>query len=129
MNYTVFGKTGLQVSQLALGTGNFGTGWGHGADARESEAIFNAYAEAGGNFIDTADIYQFGQSEEILGSLLAGRRENFVLATKFTRGAAADADRLVTGNSRKAMTASVEGASSGSRRTGSTSTGRTIPMV
>ena len=109
MNYTVFGKTGLQVSQIALGTGNFGTGWGHGADARESEAIFNAYAEAGGNFIDTADIYQFGQSEEILGTLLAGRRENFVLATKFTRGAAADADRLVTGNSRKAMTASVEG--------------------
>ena len=109
MKYTVFGKTGLQVSQLALGTGNFGTGWGHGADARESEAIFNAYAEAGGNFIDTADIYQFGQSEEILGALLAGRRENFVLATKFTRGAAANADRLVTGNSRKAMTASVEG--------------------
>ena len=56
MKYTVFGKTGLQVSQLALGTGNFGTGWGHGADARESEAMFNAYAEAGGNFIDTADI-------------------------------------------------------------------------
>jgi aryl-alcohol dehydrogenase-like predicted oxidoreductase len=109
MNYTVFGKTGLQVSQIALGTGNFGTGWGHGADARESEAIFNAYAEAGGNFIDTADIYQFGQSEEILGTLLAGRREKFVLATKFTRGAAADANRLVTGNSRKAMTASVEG--------------------
>ena len=63
MNYTVFGKTGLQVSQIALGTGNFGTGWGHGADAHESEAIFNAYAEAGGNFIDTADIYQFGQCE------------------------------------------------------------------
>jgi len=109
MKYTVFGKTGLQVSQLALGTGNFGTGWGHGADARESGAIFNAYAEAGGNFIDTADVYQFGQSEEILGSLLAGRRENFVLATKFTRGAAPDANRLVTGNSRKAMTTSVEG--------------------
>lgn len=47
-----------------------------------SKAIFEAYAEAGGNFIDTADIYQFGQS--LLGSLLQGRRENFVLATKFT---------------------------------------------
>jgi aryl-alcohol dehydrogenase-like predicted oxidoreductase len=65
----VFGKTGLQVSQIALGTGNFGTGCGHGADARESEAIFNAYAEAGGNFIDTADVYQFGQSEEILDTV------------------------------------------------------------
>jgi aryl-alcohol dehydrogenase-like predicted oxidoreductase len=93
---------------LALGTGNFGTGWGHGADPDDSAAIFNAYAEAGGNFIDTADIYQFGQSEELVGTLLQGRRENFVVATKFTNGAAPDADRLVTGNSRKAMVASVE---------------------
>ena len=108
MNYTLFGTTGLRVAQLALGTGNFGTGWGHGADPEESAAIFNAYAEAGGNFIDTADIYQFGQSEELVGTLLQGRRENFVVATKFTNGAAPDADRLVTGNSRKAMVASVE---------------------
>lgn len=109
MNYTVFGKTGLRVSQIALGTGNFGTGWGHGADPDTSKAVFNAYVEAGGNFIDTADIYQFGQSEELLGSLLQGRRENFVLASKFTNGAAPNADRLVTGNSRKALVASVEG--------------------
>ncbi|MDJ0420071.1 aldo/keto reductase [Rhodococcus opacus] len=108
MKYTVFGKTGLCVSQVALGTGNFGTGWGHGADPDISEAVFNAYADAGGNFIDTADAYQFGQSEELLGSLLDGWREDFVLATKFTNGAAPNADRLVTGNSRKAMVASVE---------------------
>jgi aryl-alcohol dehydrogenase-like predicted oxidoreductase len=108
MDYTPFGRTGLRVSQLALGTGNFGTRWGYGCDPDESKAIFNAYAEAGGNFIDTADVYQFGQSEEILGVLLRGRRENFVLATKFTNGAAPDADRLITGNSRKAMLASVE---------------------
>ena len=109
MKYTPFGKTGLRVSQIALGTGNFGTGWGHGADPDTSKAVFNAYAEAGGNFIDTADIYQFGQSEELLGSLLQGRRENFVLATKFTNGAVPNADRLVTGNSRKALVSSVEG--------------------
>lgn len=108
MKYTIFGNTGLRVAQLALGTGTFGTGWGHGAEPREAEAIFNAYAEAGGNFIDTADVYQFGQSEEILGRLLGGRRENFVLATKFTNGAQPRPDRLVTGNSRKAMAASVE---------------------
>lgn len=108
MNYTLFGKTGLRVSQLALGTGNFGMGWGHGADAETSTAVFNAYAEAGGNFIDTADVYQFGQSEEILGALLQGRRETFVLASKYTNGATPGADRLVTGNSRKAMIASVE---------------------
>ncbi|MDE1165177.1 MAG: aldo/keto reductase [Pseudomonas sp.] len=108
MKYAAFGKTGLKVSQVALGTGNFGTGWGYGADPAASEAIFNAYAQAGGNFIDTADIYQFGQSETLLGTLLEGRREEFVLASKFTNGAAAEANRLVTGNSRKAMVASVE---------------------
>ena len=108
MKYTVFGKTGLRVSQIALGTGNFGTGWGHGADPDTSKAVFDAYAEAGGNFIDTADIYQFGQSEELLGTLLQGRRENFVLASKFTNGAVPKADRLVTGNSRKALVASLE---------------------
>ncbi|AMZ71201.1 MULTISPECIES: aldo/keto reductase [Pseudomonas] len=108
MKYASFGKTGLSVSQVALGTGNFGTGWGYGADPDVSTAIFNAYAEAGGNFIDGADIYQFGQSEELLGPLLKGRRENFVLATKYTKGAQPNADRLVTGNSRKAMVASVE---------------------
>ncbi|WP_395372537.1 aldo/keto reductase [Komagataeibacter diospyri] len=108
MKYKLFGRTGLRVAQIALGTANFGTGWGHGADARESEAIFSAYADAGGNFIDTADVYQFGQSEEFLGNFLQGRREDFVLATKYTNGATPNANRLVTGNSRKAMVASVE---------------------
>lgn len=108
MKYTVFGKTGLRVSQVSLGTGNFGTGWGHGADPDASKEVFNAYTEAGGNFIDTADVYQFGQSEELVGQLLQGRREDFVLATKFTNGAAPNANRLVTGNSRKALVASVE---------------------
>jgi len=108
MKYSAFGTTGLMVSQVALGTANFGTGWGHGADADASAAVLNAYAEAGGNFIDTADIYQFGQSEELLGTLLQGRREDFLLATKYTNGAVPNANRLVTGNSRKAMVASVE---------------------
>lgn len=108
MKYTSFGKTGLRVSQVALGTGNFGTGWGHGADPDTSKAMFNAYAEAGGNFIDTADVYQFGQSEEQIGILLEGRREDFVIATKYSNGAQPNANRLVTGNSRRAMVASVE---------------------
>jgi len=108
MQFQLFGTTGLRLSQIALGTANFGQRWGHGADAAESTAIFNAYAEAGGNVIDSADVYQFGQSEEFLGEMLAGRREDFFLATKFTNGAAPNANRLVTGNSRKAMIASVE---------------------
>ncbi|MEI9995033.1 MAG: aldo/keto reductase [Rhizomicrobium sp.] len=109
MRYKLFGKhTGLRVSELVLGAGNFGTRWGHGAEPDEARRIFDAYAAAGGNFIDTANGYQFGQSEEILGDLLTGRRDDFVLATKFTMGTDPKAGILVTGNSRKAMAASVE---------------------
>ena len=86
MRYSLFGRhTGLRVSELVLGAGNFGTRWGHGAAPDEARRIFERYAEAGGNFIDTADSYQFGESEEILGELLAGRRDDFVLATKYTQ--------------------------------------------
>lgn len=110
MRYRVFGQhTGLRVSELVLGTGNFGTGWGYGASAEDVRTVFDTYADAGGNFIDTADSYQFGQSEEILGDLLRGRRDDFVLATKFTQSASPRGGGiLVTGNSRKAMVASAE---------------------
>src|SRR6266851_3373231 len=109
MRYKLFGKhTGLRVSELVLGAGSFGTGWGHGAEPDEARRIFDAYAEAGGNFIDTANGYQFGQSEQILGDLLTGRRDDFVLATKFTMRTDPNSGIFVTGNSRKAMVASVE---------------------
>jgi aryl-alcohol dehydrogenase-like predicted oxidoreductase len=81
---------------------------GHGAEPDEAGRIFNAYADAGGNFIDTANGYQFGQSEEILGGLLSGRRDDFVLATKFTFQTDPKAGILVTGNSRRSMVSSVE---------------------
>jgi aryl-alcohol dehydrogenase-like predicted oxidoreductase len=109
MRYKLFGKhTGLRVSELVLGAGTFGTRWGHGAEPDEAGRIFNAYADAGGNFIDTANGYQFGQSEEILGDLLSGRREEFVLATKFTFQTDPKAGILATGNSRRSMVSSVE---------------------
>lgn len=109
MRYSLFGKhTGLRVSELVLGAGNFGTRWGHGAEPDEVRRMLDAYAEAGGNFIDTADSYQFGQSEELLGELLQGRRDDFVLATKYTQRASPKDGILVTGNSRKAMIASAE---------------------
>ncbi|MEX3960461.1 aldo/keto reductase [Trinickia sp. EG282A] len=109
MRYKLFGKhTGLRVSELVLGTGNFGTRWGYGSEPDEARCIVDAYAEAGGNFIDTADSYQFGEAEEILGELLAGRRDEFVLATKFSQRASPHDGILVTGNSRKAMISSVE---------------------
>ena len=84
-SYRPLGRSGLIVSPLALGTMTFGTGrWG--ADATTSRAIFNAYADAGGNRIDTADIYSGGTSEEMVGGFIADSRsrDRMVLATKYT---------------------------------------------
>lgn len=109
MRLRLFGShTGLRVSELILGTANFGERWGHGADLDTSRNIVDQYAEAGGNFLDTADVYQFGQSEEFLGEILAGRRDQFVVASKYTNGAKPNAGVLATGNSRLAMQLSVE---------------------
>jgi aryl-alcohol dehydrogenase-like predicted oxidoreductase len=109
MRYRLFGEhTGLRVSELVLGTGNFGTRWGHGAQPEEAVRMLDAYAEAGGNFLDCADSYQFGEAEEILGKALAGRRDQFALASKFSQRASPNDTILVTGNSRKAMVSSVE---------------------
>ncbi|UUN26592.1 aldo/keto reductase [Streptomyces sp. FIT100] len=109
MRYTTFGhRTGLRVSQFALGTGNFGTGWGAGAEPDEARRMFDRFAEAGGTFVDTADTYQFGESEKLLGDFLAADRDHFVLATKFTNGVTAKPGISKTGNSRKNMVHSVE---------------------
>ncbi|MEG3084802.1 aldo/keto reductase [Sphingomonas sp. PB2P12] len=83
-DFRTLGRSGLVVSPLALGTMTFGPGeWG--ADAATSRAIFDAYRAAGGNFIDTADIYSGGQSETLVGTFIAdnGARDDIVLATKF----------------------------------------------
>jgi aryl-alcohol dehydrogenase-like predicted oxidoreductase len=110
MRYKIFGRqTGLRVSELALGAGNFGTRWGHGAERAEAKKVFDSYVEAGGNFIDTADSYQFGESEEIVGDFIAADRDYFVVATKYTLGTNASEGISRTGNSRKNMIRSVEG--------------------
>jgi aryl-alcohol dehydrogenase-like predicted oxidoreductase len=109
MRYRIFGRrTGLRVSELALGAGNFGTRWGHGAERAEAKKVFDAYVEAGGNFIDTANSYQLGESEEIIGDFIAADRDSFVLATKYTLGTTAADGVSRTGNSRKNMIRSVE---------------------
>lgn len=108
MRYRIFGRTGLRVSELALGTGNFGTGWGYGSTKEEAERIFGAYRAAGGNFIDTADQYQFGQSEEMIGAFIGRERDDIVVATKYSLGSEAESGLQITGNSRKAMIQSVE---------------------
>ena len=84
MRYKLLGKSGLRVSELALGTMTFGDRWGWGADQMESRHIFDAYVEAGGNLIDTANQYTQGQSEEFIGDYIASEREKFVIATKYS---------------------------------------------
>lgn len=83
-SYRTLGRSGLVVSPLCLGTMTFGAGaWG--ADAAASRSIFDAYREAGGNFVDTADIYADGESERLVGQFIRDRaaRDEMVLATKF----------------------------------------------
>lgn len=83
-NYRLLGKSGLRVSPISLGTMTFGNDWGWGADDSVSRQQFEYYAEQGGNFIDTANFYTEGTSEKLLGEFLKGRRDHFVLATKYT---------------------------------------------
>ena len=84
--YVTLGRSGLCVSPLCLGTMTFGTEWGWGADDATSAALLDRYLAAGGKFVDTADFYTDGNSEEILGRLISERkvRDRVVLATKFT---------------------------------------------
>src|SRR5438309_1577164 len=84
MRYTLFGRSGLRVSELCLGTMTFGEDWGWGASKEESRKVYDAFLEAGGNFIDTANVYTNGTSEQLLGEFMAGHRERIVLATKYT---------------------------------------------
>lgn len=82
-DYRTLGRSGLVVSPLALGTMTFGTArWGSGEDV--SREVFNAYVDAGGNFVDTADVYSSGLSEEMVGRFIAerGLRDQIVVATK-----------------------------------------------
>jgi aryl-alcohol dehydrogenase-like predicted oxidoreductase len=106
-HYRLLGGTGLRISPLCLGTMTFGKEWGFGAEKGESRRIFDAYAEAGGNFVDTAINYNLGTSEEWTGEFLDGRRERFVLATKYTFGTR-EGDPNSGGNHRKNMVQSVE---------------------
>jgi len=107
MNYRLFGKSGLRVSEIALGTMTFGTEWGWGADKEESKKIFDAYANAGGNFIDTANRYTEGTSERFVGEFIHDNRDHFVLATKYTLMDQLN-DPNFAGNHRKNMMRSLE---------------------
>lgn len=107
-NYRTLGRSGLAVSPLALGTMTFGTSrWGSGED--DSRAVFNAYVDAGGNLVDTADVYSSGRSEEMLGGFVAERtlRDHIVLATK--SGFASGVGPHTGGNGTKHIRSALEG--------------------
>ena len=102
MKYRLFGNTGLRVSELCLGTMTFGEDWGWGSDQKESQKVLECFAEAGGNFIDTANMYTNGNSERFLGEFLKTRRDDFVLATKYTLTQNPN-DPNASGNHRKSL--------------------------
>lgn len=108
-HYRLLGRSGLRVSPLTLGTMTFGVdpaSWGTtDADARR---MIDIYTDRGGNFIDTANFYGgFGGSEELLGKLVAGKRERLILSTKYSL-TMRPGDANAAGNSRRAMVRAVE---------------------
>src|SRR5688500_8656739 len=108
MRYKLLGKSGLRVAEAALGTMTFGEDWGWGASKDESCRIFEAYAKAGGNFIDTSCNYTNGTAEKFVGEFIKEDRDHFVVATKYTLTSRRE-DPNAGGNSRKNMMHTVEG--------------------
>ena len=107
MRYKLLGNSGLRVSELCLGTMTFGQDWGWGSDKEESQAVFRAFAEAGGNFLDTANLYTNGTSETLVGEFVKGDREKWVIATKYSLNTR-PGDVNACGNHRKNLFQAVE---------------------
>ena len=107
MRYRLLGNSGLRVSEAALGAMTFGDDWGWGAAKDEARKVYDAFREAGGNFIDTANFYTNGTSESFLGEFMQGHRQSVVMATKYTN-AAPGTDPNAAGNQRKNMMQAVE---------------------
>lgn len=86
MKQVLLGPSGLRVSELCLGTMTFGTAWGFGVDYAGSKSLLHCFLDAGGNFVDTANLYTEGMSEAYLGRLMkqSGLRKDLVLASKFS---------------------------------------------
>src|SRR6202049_3995885 len=107
MKYRLLGKSGLRVSEAALGTMTFGDERGWGSPKAEAQKIYETYREAGGNFIDTANFYTNGTSEKFVGEFIKGHRDSVVLATKYSNAAPGN-DPNAAGNHRKSMVQALE---------------------
>jgi aryl-alcohol dehydrogenase-like predicted oxidoreductase len=109
MRYRLFGRSGLRVSEFCLGTMTFGNDHGSiGASVVESRAIFDAFVEAGGNFIDTAHLYAYGTTsgEQLVGDFISADRDHFVVSTKYALSIGTDIAKA--GASRKNMMRSID---------------------
>lgn len=109
MKYHLFGNTGLRVSELCLGTMTFGDGLDWFSGREESFKILDAFADHGGNYIDTANIYTGGQSEQIIGEFIKSNREQYVIGTKYTNAYPGAGPVNSAGNHRKNFKQSLEG--------------------
>jgi aryl-alcohol dehydrogenase-like predicted oxidoreductase len=107
MRYRLLGNSGLRVSEAALGAMTFGEDWGWGAAKDEARKVYDAFRQAGGNFIDTANIYTNGTSESFLGEFMKDHRQSVVLATKYSN-AMPGTDPNAAGNHRKNMVQAIE---------------------
>jgi aryl-alcohol dehydrogenase-like predicted oxidoreductase len=107
MKYRLLGNSGLRVAEMSLGTMTFGEDWGWGSGKDEAGKIYDAYRQAGGNFVDTANVYTNGSSESMVGEFIHGHRQEVVLATKYTNAAPGN-DPNAGGNHRKSMVQAVE---------------------
>src|ERR1700745_2939367 len=108
MQYRLLGNSGLRVSEAALGAMTFGEEWGWGSPKDEARKVYDAFREAGGNFIDTANFYTNGTSESFLGEFMKDHRQSVVMATKYTN-AAPGRDPNTAETHRKSRWRAVEG--------------------
>lgn len=110
MNYKLFGtQTGLPASELIMGGSQLGDRRGYGTAAQDALQILSAYADAGGNFIDVSDQYQFGEAEETIGRFTEHKRHDFIICTKYTRSSQPASSLANAGNHRKAIRQAIEG--------------------
>src|SRR5262252_9868105 len=107
MKYRLLGNSGLRVSEVALGTMTFGEEWGWGSAKDEARKVYDTFRDAGGNFVDTANLYTNGASETFLGEFMQGHRGSVVLATKYSN-AMPGPDPNAAGNQRKSMVQAVD---------------------
>lgn len=109
MRYSLLGRSGLRVSKLALGTMTFGPGseWSRTED--QCRPVFDAFVEAGGNLIDTANMYTGGESEKIVGRMVKPERERFVIASKYANAVPVPNDPNAAGMHRKSLARSIDG--------------------